>query len=85
VSYGGVSGGIRAVQQLRQIAVELQLAPLREEVNIPLLFRPLDESGRPSDPFFTTKADALLDSLTWWARALAEAREKHGQPGAPKK
>src|SRR5579859_7915590 len=28
VSYGGISGGTRAVQQLRQVAIELQMVPI---------------------------------------------------------
>ena len=34
VSYGGAMGA-RSVQQLRQIAIELQLAPIRSSVHIP--------------------------------------------------
>jgi NAD(P)H-dependent FMN reductase len=85
VSYGGISGGTRAVQQLRQVAIELQMAPLRDEVNIALPLRPLDERGRPNDPLFTQRANTLLDSLTWWGAALAEARARSPMPGAPKK
>src|SRR5229473_3376533 len=39
VSFGGV-GGARSVQQLREVAIELQLAPIRSSVHIPV--------GRPS-------------------------------------
>ena len=35
VSYGG-AGGARSVQQLRETAIEVQLAPIRSSVHIPL-------------------------------------------------
>jgi NAD(P)H-dependent FMN reductase len=35
VSYGGV-GGARSVQQLRETAIEIQLAPIRSSVHIPV-------------------------------------------------
>lgn len=76
VSYGGSSGGVRSVQQLRQVSIELQMAPIREEVNIPMIGRALNEQGQPSDAFHTTRANRVLDQLEWWALALLEAREK---------
>jgi NAD(P)H-dependent FMN reductase len=36
ISYGGVAGGSRSVEQLRQVVVELQMIPLREQVIIAL-------------------------------------------------
>jgi len=76
VSYGGSAGGVRAVQQLRQVAVELQLASIRDEVNIPFIGRALDEHGDPKDEFHRKRIDAVLTELTWWADALKAAREK---------
>ena len=35
LSWGGVSGGTRAVQQLRQVVIELQMVPIRNGVHIP--------------------------------------------------
>ena len=74
VSYGGPSGGVRAVQQLRQVAVELQMAPLRDEVNLPFVFRALDDAGVPKDEHHHKRAEAMLDELVWWGNALAAAR-----------
>lgn len=76
VSYGGSSGGVRAVQQLRQVAVELQLAPLREEVNIPFVSRALDEQGAPKDDFHRKRLETLLTDFAWWAQTLKRGREK---------
>jgi NAD(P)H-dependent FMN reductase len=76
VSYGGSSGGVRAVQQLRQVAVELQLAVVRDEVNIPFVGRALDEQGAPKDDFHHKRLGALLEQLEWWAETLKAGRER---------
>jgi NAD(P)H-dependent FMN reductase len=76
VSYGGSSGGVRAVEQLRQVAVELQLAPLRDEVNIPFVGRALDDQGVPKDEFHRKRLEALLDELSWWSETLKAGRER---------
>lgn len=74
VSYGGTAGGSRAVQQLRQVVVELQMAPIRAGVVIPFARRLFDESGEIKDDSYNARADVLLDQLMWWARALKAAR-----------
>jgi NAD(P)H-dependent FMN reductase len=76
VSYGGSSGGIRAVQQLRQVAIELQLAPLRDEVNIAFAMKALAPDGTPTEAMHQTRLETLLDELTWWGQALQVARAK---------
>lgn len=77
VSYGGV-GGARAVEQLRGVAVELQMAPIRNAVHIPQHWNLLDEKGNLKDGAlnpFKKNADMLLAQLMWWAAALKTARE----------
>jgi NAD(P)H-dependent FMN reductase len=74
VSYGGGAGGSRSVQQLRQVVVELQMAPIRAGIVIPFARRLFDESGAIKDESYDTRANALLDQLLWWARALKAAR-----------
>lgn len=79
VSYGSV-GGARAVEQLRLIAVELQMAPVREAVHIPgeEYFPVLFGKTQASDMFakMTEKADRMIPQLLWWAQALKAARTK---------
>jgi NAD(P)H-dependent FMN reductase len=76
VSYGGLSGGLRAVEHLRQVFAELHATTIRETVSLhrhPLLF---DESGalvEPSGP--AEAAKVMLDDLVWWASALRTARD----------
>ncbi len=45
VSYGAVSGGIRAVEQLRQVVIELRTIPLHDAVHIPHVYAAFNQSG----------------------------------------
>ncbi len=74
VSYGGVAGGTRAVQQLKQVVTALKMIPVAESVNLPFFTQFIDESGtvRPND-VMTRSADAMLDEL---ARITALIRPK---------
>jgi NAD(P)H-dependent FMN reductase len=78
VGWGNV-GGARAIEQLRQVAVEFEMAPLRHAVHIlPDVMLP---AMRAPDPFDTDvfaplepRLQTLGDDLIWWATALAAAR-----------
>ncbi|MFE1483562.1 MULTISPECIES: NADPH-dependent FMN reductase [Streptomyces] len=75
VSYGGISGGLRAVEQLRQVFAELHTVTVRDTVsfhNAGVLF---DDEGRHLDPEpADAAAKTLLDQLVWWGTALRDAR-----------
>lgn len=77
VSWGGAAGA-RSVEQLRQVAVELQMAPIRNAVHIPLFWTLLDENGQLKPGAFDSLQDNaknFLNQLLWWAEALKKARE----------
>jgi NAD(P)H-dependent FMN reductase len=75
VSYGGVAGGLRAVEQLRQVFAELRMVTVRDTVSFHGARRQFDRLGRLQNPEAANAAAAiLLDQLTWWARALREHR-----------
>lgn len=75
VSYGGLSGGLRSVEQLRVVFAELHTVTVRETVSFHLAGRCFDDQGRPHDAdAVNTAATALLDQVAWWARALRDAR-----------
>ncbi|MFD3500826.1 NADPH-dependent FMN reductase [Streptomyces sp. NPDC058678] len=75
VSYGGMAGGQRAVEQLRQVFAELHAVTLRDTVSFHMAWERFDELGRPYDEEGTTKAAAvLLDQLAWWGVTLREGR-----------
>ncbi|MEK7478660.1 MAG: NAD(P)H-dependent oxidoreductase [Patescibacteria group bacterium] len=84
VSYGSAVGA-RSVEQLRQVAVELQMAPIRNAIHISVdiffaammgegptgseMFEPI-RKGLMGDP-----VERFFNDLLWWARTLKAARE----------
>ena len=76
VSYGGLSGGMRAVEQLRQVMVELHTVSVRDAVAIQFAGRSFRKGTAPDDPegMIADGVRALLRRLDWWARVLARAR-----------
>jgi NAD(P)H-dependent FMN reductase len=78
VSYGSAMGA-RAVQQLRESAIELQLAPIRFSVHIPVAtlwahFQGGDVAKGLNE--LEASANLMLDELLWWTEALKRARER---------
>ncbi|MDP3956271.1 MAG: NAD(P)H-dependent oxidoreductase [bacterium] len=77
VSYGS-AGGARAIEQLRQNAIELQMAPIRNSVHIPgeqyfpVLFGKIE--AKELFALQVDKAEAMVTQLMWWTRALKNAR-----------
>ncbi|WP_116811529.1 NADPH-dependent FMN reductase [Steroidobacter cummioxidans] len=77
IGYGSV-GGARAIEQLREIAVEMQLAPIRSAVHIPVAALYAHFQGKDVSPHLVeldTVANQTIDDLLWWTRALKTARE----------
>ncbi|MCZ4557691.1 NAD(P)H-dependent oxidoreductase [Rhodococcus maanshanensis] len=75
VGYSGASGGLLAIEGLRQVFNELDAHTLREYVSFPRYYLLFDEDGalrEPDEP--AAAARGMLDRLQWWARALAAAR-----------
>lgn len=83
VGWGNV-GGARAIEQLREVSVQLELAPLRHAVHIlPPQLMAVRESGSaddlaPLDP----RLDLLAADLEWWADALRAVRQPVGSSSA---
>ena len=76
VAYGGMSGGLRAVEGLRVVLAEIHAMTIRDTVSFHLARSRFDESGAPVDPDGTSAAaTVMLDSLEWWGHALHNARE----------
>ncbi|MCQ4214347.1 NADPH-dependent FMN reductase [Streptomyces longispororuber] len=74
VSYGGLSGGLRAVEQLRVVMAELNATTIRNTVSFHNAYGSFDADGRVDDPAVDAAAKAMLDQLTWWAHALRNAK-----------
>ena len=76
VSYGSAMGA-RSVQQLRETAIELQLAPVRSSVHIPVPTLWAHYQGGDVDAGLAELKGAaarLIDDLLWWTAALKTAR-----------
>ncbi|MEV4754368.1 NAD(P)H-dependent oxidoreductase [Micromonospora sp. NPDC049559] len=75
VSYGGISGGLRAVEQLRIVFAELHTVTIRETVSFHLAHSRFDADGNPLDlEVVNGAAKTLLDQLGWWASTLRAGR-----------
>ena len=70
VSYGGMSGGIRAVQAIKQVVTTLRMVPAADAVAIPMVASMIDDGEfHPSD-IVAASAKVLLDELVKLAEAL---------------
>ncbi len=77
VGYGN-AGGARAIEQLRQVVVELEMAPLRYAVHVgPETMRAILVAEEFSVDDLASSDERLamvVDDLLWWTGALAAAR-----------
>ena len=74
VSYGGLSGGLRAVEHLRPVFAELHAVTVRDTVSFHGGRSCFGPDGRPLDPREPgAAAHRLLDRLTWWGVTLRDA------------
>lgn len=70
VSYGGISGGLRAVEHLRGVFAELHTVTVRDTVSFHNPWGAAQLATEAAD----TAAKTLLDQLIWWGEALRAAR-----------
>ncbi len=75
VGYGGL-GGARAVEQLRLVCIELQMAPTRSSVHITREPIAAVRAGKEiaDFPFLEQAAVTMLDELSWWTHTLRAGR-----------
>ena len=76
VSYGSALGA-RGVQQLRLVAIEVQIAPVRSSVHIPVETLWAHFQGGDVDKGLAElekQAQTMIDDLLWWTAALKAAR-----------
>ena len=77
VSYGGISGGLRAVEQLRQVVSELHAMSVRHATSFAYAPEQFDAEGNVLDERAQHSIAKLLSQLRWWALALRAARRSH--------
>ncbi|WP_381798711.1 NADPH-dependent FMN reductase [Streptomyces niveus] len=82
VSYGGISGGLRAVEHLRQVFAELHAVAVRDTVSFHNAGALFDDQGRHRDPSGADAAvTAMLDQIAWWGLALRDAKSARAYAG----
>ena len=75
VSYGGVSGGTRAMLQLETVLAALKMTPVVPAINIPFVAnRIADDGALHADEIMDGAADAMLDELARVEAALRPLR-----------
>ena len=83
VSYGGISGGLRAVEQLRPVFAELHATTIRDVVSFANPWDRVDAAGQfdPGAPA-ASALETMMGKLGWWAHALNKARSATPYTGA---
>jgi NAD(P)H-dependent FMN reductase len=81
VSYGS-AGGARAVENLRLIMAELQIADVRAQVMFSLFTDFKNMSEFTPDPRHERELDTMLGQLMAWGGALQVMRGQSGRPAA---
>ncbi|WP_332698017.1 NADPH-dependent FMN reductase [Bosea sp. (in: a-proteobacteria)] len=74
VSYGGVSGGLRAVQVTKQIVTALKMMPIVEAVTVPMVGQLIKDGKFAANDLHRQSAANLLGELGKWAGALKPLR-----------
>ncbi len=75
-SYGGAAGGVRAVEQLRQVMGELKVYDIRESVLVPNYWNQFDAKGVFQATEDQRKAVlAMLAQLAYWTEAMKAPRQ----------
>jgi NAD(P)H-dependent FMN reductase len=77
VSYGGISGGLRAVQVTKQILTTFKMMPIPEGVPMPMVFQNLENGKLKPQEIYKTSAAAMLDELHKWAESMKALRMQH--------
>jgi NAD(P)H-dependent FMN reductase len=78
LGYGAV-GGSRAVEQLRLIAIELSMVPMKAGVHInmePLLGMLREGKDFGDYPYLAPTVTAMLDELSWYTKVLKAGRDE---------
>ena len=75
VSYGS-AGGTRAVEHLRLIMAELQIADVREQVTLSLMTDFENYNDFKPAAYHEKKVNAMLDQVISWGIAMKQVREK---------
>ncbi|WP_243375562.1 NADPH-dependent FMN reductase [Microvirga solisilvae] len=84
VSYGGISGGLRAVQVTKEILTTFKVMPIPEGVPMPMVFPNLENGKLNAPDIYKTSAAMMLDELHKWAESMKALRVPHKDSLQPK-
>lgn len=74
VSYGGVSGGLRAAQSSKGLITSVGLMPMPQGVAVPMAMQAIKDGVFAANPSNESSAKATLDALHKWSTALKTMR-----------
>ncbi|MDB5198817.1 MAG: NADPH-dependent reductase [Chitinophagaceae bacterium] len=77
VSYGGIAGGTRSMQALKQVITALNMVPVVEAVNVPFFTKYIDEQNKfNADEGINKAAEGMFKELLKWTESLQQMRNK---------
>jgi len=77
VSYGGIAGGTRSMQALKQVLTSLNMVPVLEAVNVPFFTKYIDEQNKfNADEGINKAAEGMMKELLKWTETLKQMRDK---------
>ncbi|MDO5049935.1 MAG: NAD(P)H-dependent oxidoreductase [Actinomycetaceae bacterium] len=74
VSYGGVSGGLRATQMLKQVVTTVKMIPIMEQVALPFVFNDIKDGKYNPPQIVSQSATAMLNELAKVQKATVGLR-----------
>lgn len=74
VSYGGISGGIRATETAKLMLNTLEMVPVKQQVMIPMVGGHLEDGVFKPTDIHEKSAQTLLETMGRWATALKAMR-----------
>ena len=74
VTYGGISGGLRAAQMTKQLLASFKVVPIVEQVAIPFVAQHLTDGVFQANDAHDKSAKVMLDELVRWTTALKTLR-----------
>ena len=81
VSYGGIAGGTRSMQALKQVISAMNMVPVLEAVNVPFFTKYIDEQNKfNADEIIQKSAEGMLKELGRWTETLQQMRNKKPHP-----
>jgi NAD(P)H-dependent FMN reductase len=74
VTYGGISGGLRAMQMTRTMVTAFKMMPMVEAVNIPFYAQQVHDGVFKANETQEKSVPVMLDELLRWSEALKTLR-----------